>query len=98
METKTFHLGDLLSITTSLLVSPRYMDGVYEVIAFLHRAPPGDLSLSDAIGDCRLQVLDQHPELAAIDTTDVSFESWREWLDARIADFGEWQSLSRPLI
>ena len=31
-ETKDFHLGDVLSITTGCLVSPRHMGGVYDIL------------------------------------------------------------------
>lgn len=30
-----FHLGDILSITTGRLVSPRHMDGIYDILNFL---------------------------------------------------------------
>lgn len=34
-EAREFHLGDILSITTGLLVSPRRMEGVYDILNFL---------------------------------------------------------------
>lgn len=48
MTTKPFHLGDILSATTGILVSPRGIGGVYEILNFLtgdnlftHQLPRG---------------------------------------------------------
>ena len=35
METREFHLGDILSITTGYLVSRRHMKGVYDILNFM---------------------------------------------------------------
>jgi hypothetical protein len=35
VTTRPFHLGDVLTITTGRLVSPRHMDGVYDVLNFM---------------------------------------------------------------
>lgn len=35
MTTKTFHLGDILTITTGRLVSPRHMEGVYDILNWM---------------------------------------------------------------
>lgn len=32
---RAFHLGDILSITSGYLLSPRHMDGVYDILNFL---------------------------------------------------------------
>lgn len=32
---KAFHIGDVLTVTTGRLVSPRHMYGVYEILNFL---------------------------------------------------------------
>lgn len=38
-DKKEFHLGDILSITHDVLVSPRGMDGVYELMKYLYNKP-----------------------------------------------------------
>lgn len=35
MTTKTFHIGDILSVTTSRLVSPSHIDGVYSILNWM---------------------------------------------------------------
>ena len=32
---RDFHIGDILSVTTGRLVSPRRMDGVYDILNFM---------------------------------------------------------------
>ena len=96
-ESKIFHLGDILSVTTSLLVSPRYMDGVYELIRYLTATEPQLDAIQDAMALCRPYLLLQHPDLAEIDTVDIDFENWRGWLDDQTQRYGEWLTVERPL-
>lgn len=35
MNTRNFHLGDILSVTTGCLLSPRRMEGVYDILNFM---------------------------------------------------------------
>jgi hypothetical protein len=35
MPTKSFHLGDLLSASTGALVSPRHMEGIYDLFGWI---------------------------------------------------------------
>lgn len=34
-ETKDFHIGDILSVTTGMLVSPRLIGGVYDILNWM---------------------------------------------------------------
>ena len=34
-ETKDFHIGDILSVTTGRLVSPRHIEGVYDILNWM---------------------------------------------------------------
>ena len=34
-KTKRFHLGDVLSVTTGILMSPRRIEGVYDILNFM---------------------------------------------------------------
>lgn len=64
MKTKQFHLGDVLSITTGMLVSPRHMDGVYDILSFMTDDPGlttlGLLAVNDK---CKEALLQQFPDL-----------------------------------
>lgn len=65
MQTKQFHLGDVLSITTDHLVSPRHIGGVYDILLnfmigddlFAHQIP----RVSD---ECKSHLVAQFPQLA----------------------------------
>lgn len=95
-ETKVFHLGDILSITTKTLLSPRYFHGVYDVVGYLtYSAPPLD-DLEQAMERCRGYILQEHPQLRDMDVGSVEFENWREWLQVQTEQYGEWIALRRP--
>lgn len=67
MTTKTFHLGDLLSITTQALVSPTGMDGVHQILDFLVGEPLWTHQLPRACDECAPELLQQFPFLAEIE-------------------------------
>jgi len=56
IEKKEFHIGDVLSITHGRLVSPRHMDGIYDILNFM----TGD-QIPRATEECREPLLRQHP-------------------------------------
>lgn len=64
--TKTFGLGDVLSITTGILVAPDRMDAVYRILNYMtgdnlytHQLPRACRAVAPVI-------LQQHPKLAEI--------------------------------
>jgi hypothetical protein len=65
-ECKQFHLGDILSITTGVLVSPRGMDGVYDILNFMTSESLFTHQLPRAGRICGPALLRQHPELLAV--------------------------------
>ena len=96
-EVKVFHLGDILSITTGVLLSPRYMDGVYELVRYLTGYEPRIDQLDEAMVACRIYLIDRHAGLEGIDTGNVDFETWRAWLDVQVQRLGEFIEVTRPL-
>lgn len=73
MSARAFHLGDLLSVTTGALVSPRHIEGVQDLLGFM----VGDEQLMPhalprAGEACAPALLEQHPDLAAIETPTFS--------------------------
>ena len=87
-EMREFHIGDVLSITTGLLVSPRHMAGVYDILDYMEGWSHFTHQLGDAAARCKEPLLKQYPELAG---AEEGFEAarWQEWLDAQIAAHGE---------
>src|SRR3989344_6645903 len=65
MQTKEFHLGDVLSITTGRLVSPRHIDGVYDILTFMTGDTLFTHQLPRASDECKPYLVKQFPQLAA---------------------------------
>lgn len=88
-DTKAFDLGDILSITTGMLVSPRRMTGVYEILnwmtddnLFTHQLPRATVAM-------RPILLAQHPQLAVIEVPTLDATTAVDWLTAQKQRFGE---------
>jgi hypothetical protein len=88
MDTKRFHLGDLLSISGERLVSPRLMDGVYDILGFMTGRSLWTHELPSARETCRPYLLEQHPWLTGIDESTVNRDTWRAWLDEQVVKYG----------
>lgn len=86
---REFHLGDVLSITTGRLVSPRHVDGIYDILNFMTGESLYTHQLGRAMQACRPSLLNQHPALAEVDVSDVGVNNWRPWLLTQTARFGE---------
>lgn len=69
-EAKEFHLGDVLSVTTGWMLSPRGMDGLLDIINFTlaldgrYRLDGGlPFSLLFAANKCKEELFRQFPQL-----------------------------------
>ena len=90
--TRTFHIGDVLSITDGHLVSPRHIQGVYEILNWMTGESLFTHQLPRASRECRPSLVEQFPDLAA-----VVFPSELRgdeaaifaWLEAAVALYGE---------
>jgi hypothetical protein len=94
--TRTFHLGDILSITTHRLVSPRGMTGVEDILTWMTGERRLVTSQLPRAGDeCRGPLLAQHPDLAGVevpDFGDIPDEAGQRvelWLTEQAAIYGE---------
>lgn len=65
METKRFHLGDVLNITTGRLVSDSHIDGVYEVLNFMTGDDLYTHQLLRAMDECQPNITKQFPQLSS---------------------------------
>ena len=91
MSTRTFHLGDVLSITTGALVSPRHMDGIYDILNWMTGDSLFTHQLPRAADECQAPLLAQHPDLAAVTLPDDfgGKEGADAWLAEQVAVYGE---------
>jgi len=94
-ETRDFHIGDILSITTGRLVSPRHIEGVYDILDFMTGDELSTIALPRAARECAPSLLEQHPDLAEIEVPrDLSgMDQVRSWLGTLVTKYGE----SRPV-
>ncbi|MDP1689462.1 MAG: hypothetical protein Q8L47_05055, partial [bacterium] len=64
LKTKKFHLGDVLTITTGRLVSPRHIDGVYDILNFMTGDNLFTHQLPRAMDECKPYLFAQFPQFA----------------------------------
>jgi len=60
---KTFHISDVLSITTGRLVSSRHIDGVYDILNFLTGDNLYTHQLPRAMRECKPWLRSQFPSI-----------------------------------
>lgn len=88
--TRDFDLGDILSITDGRLISPRRMEGVYNILNFMTGDSLSTIGLLSAFPPCQAALLAQHPQLAAITTDgELTPETVPAWLAEQKARYGD---------
>lgn len=86
---KEFHLGDVLSITAGKLISPRLMDGVYDILNYMTGVSLFTHQLPRAHDVCGPHLLKQFPQLKDVNCEGINPDNWRERLDELVKEFGE---------
>ncbi len=89
MESRSFHLGDILSITTERLLSPRLMEGIYDILDFMAQDKLWTHQLPRASRECKPWLLRWYPQLKEIDVSGVCKDNWEAFLDEMISQYGE---------
>jgi len=90
MTTKTFHIGDILTVTTGRLVSPAHMDGVYDILNWMTGDNLFTHQLPRACDECAPSLRTQFPDLAVIEPPEFGSEAEvRAWLAAQVEAHGE---------
>lgn len=90
---RTFHILDVMSITTGRLVSTRHMDGIYDILGFMHDASLFTTQLPSASDAALPEILRQHPALADFDADIAEIEGMMAgggtgWID-RFREYAE---------
>ena len=65
-ETGTFHVGDILSVLQPLLVSPRGIDGVADLLTFMAGEPLDPHQYGRVADECKASLAAQFPDIASL--------------------------------
>lgn len=90
MKTKSFHLGDVISITTGIMMSPRLIEGVYDILNFMTADSLYTHQLPRAARECKPYLLEQFPQLNAIVLDGVTPGTHLSLLESLCAEYGEY--------
>jgi hypothetical protein len=85
---KSFHIGDILSITTGKLVSPNHIDGIYKILDFMTGDQLFTHQLPKASEECKPFLVAQMPWLAEISAEEVNEKNWETWLTEIVQKYG----------
>lgn len=90
-EAKEFHIGDVLSVTTGRLVSPRHIEGVYDILNHMTGESVYTHQIPRICQEAEPVLLAQHPFLADIEVPEAftGEAHVKEWLAAIVATHGE---------
>ena len=89
--TRDFHIGDILSITTGRLVSPRHIEGVYDILDYMTGDDLTTIALPRAAEECAPYLLEQHPDLASVEVPETlsGMNQVKSWLGGVALQYGE---------
>jgi hypothetical protein len=86
---KEFHIGDILSVTHDRLVSPRHVEGVYDILGHMTGESLMTHQLPRVAEEARPVLLKALPFLNEISAFGVTANNWRNWLDSLVLEYGE---------
>lgn len=84
-EVRTFHLGDILTVTTDKFLAVNGVGGVYDLLGFMTGESIATHQWPRVSDECAPRLLEQHPQLA-----EVVVPEWPE----RVAPGTVWQWLA----
>jgi hypothetical protein len=96
-ETKKFHIGDVLSITSGVLVSPRHIEGVYDICDWMTGEKNMTHQLPRVSREITPDLRRQHPALAAVTVPSGMHgkDEVFEWLATLYPVHGEYVDVAR---
>lgn len=84
-----FHIGDIVSVTTGVLVAPRGINAMYDILDYMTNDHNFTHQLPRVAKECAPELLRQHPQLAEIESHGIGRDNWQPWLAAIEAKYGE---------
>lgn len=88
MTTKTFHIGDILSVTTGKLVSLDHIGGVYNLLGHMVGEDLMTHQLPRVSDECTPSLLAQFPDLPTSAPEFVDEAHVWHWLEEQVQRFG----------
>jgi hypothetical protein len=93
VTTRTFHIGDILSAMTGRLVSPRHIEGIYDILDWMTGESLMTHQLPRVSREVEPILRERFPDLAAIEIPEWGTKGTKEvvyaWLDEQVAIHGE---------
>lgn len=90
---RRFHIGDILSVTSGVLVAPRGMVGVHDLLSYMIGVPDGrlpDTEMPKVANIATPLLRQQHPDLEAIVIPDMrGDEAVDSWVGGIAIKYGE---------
>lgn len=93
---KSFHLSDILSISTGRLVSTRHITGVYDILGYMSGEQLQTVALGRVADEALPYLFEQMPWLRDIQHDHVNEDNWQDWLAELIEAHGEYHDV-RPM-
>lgn len=90
---KEFHIGDILSVTHNKLLSPRHIEGVYDILGHMTGENLYTHQLPRVAREARPVLLEALPFLAGISVSDIDPHNW----EARLADIAAEHGAMHPV-
>jgi hypothetical protein len=98
-QQKEFHLGDLLTVSTGRLYSPKLILGTKEFMDYLFSTDVPISMVPRASVLCRPFILAQFPWLSEIELTEqsqlTSTEQIKNWITSQVSRYGEKHSVKK---
>ena len=95
---REFHIGDILTITTGKLLSPRMMDGMYDILNYMTGDNLFTHQLPRAMRECQPWLIEQYPQFKDLVVPEFENpEMYDDFVKRCARKYGETFSV-RPLI
>lgn len=87
---KSFHLSDILSVTTGRMLSTGHIDGICDILNYMTKDDLYTHQLPRAMEECGQFLLEQYPQLKEVIVPDKFKDNFDEWIQEQIARYGEY--------
>ncbi|MEW9093923.1 MAG: hypothetical protein AB2417_02475 [Clostridiaceae bacterium] len=75
-----FHISDILSITSTKMVSVNGIDGIYSILDYMTGDSLYTHQLPETIRACRPRLLEQFPQLSVVNCDEVNSDNLNEFI------------------